>query len=139
MAPLLLRRLAPPLDDETRQAALADPGPSWREWFYFDFARAWIVLLFFVVDSWVVAIFLIPLNLYGMVPSLIGAVYAEILAYRYLWARPRRDRSMLSGETFKPTWLTPVRWGRWTPEAWRVRAGLDPEPGRTGPDPREFL
>jgi hypothetical protein len=139
MSPLLLKGLGPPLDAEGRQAALADPGPTWKEWFYHEFTRAWMVLGFFVLDSWIVASLLRPPGLYALAPALVGALYLEILAYRYLWTRLPAERAGSSGQPFRRTWLTPVPWGRWTPEAERVRAGLDPYPGRTGPDPREFL
>lgn len=126
-----------PIDDETRQKAIADPGPSWKEWFYTDFLKVWTVLGFLIVDGWVLASWFQPLNLVGLVPSIVLSLYLELLAYRYLWYRPKVNRSK---GAFSRDWLHPVPFGRWTPEAARVRAGLEPIPAATaGPDLREFL
>lgn len=127
----------PDLDEEARQRALAERGPSWKEWFYFEFLKVWIVLGLLIVDSWIIAIWLDPINVLAIVGSVAVVLYAEFLLYRCLWYRPDPDHEP---REFHRTYLRPVRFGRWTPEAWRVRAGLDPMPGSTGgPDPREFL
>jgi len=39
---------------EEKVQALRDPGPSWREWFFFDAAKWWVAVAFLVLDSWVV-------------------------------------------------------------------------------------
>lgn len=137
MPPLRRTFGVPDLDDRERAEAAADPGPSWREWLYFEFLKVWIVLGFLIVDSWIAASWLGPLNAPGLTGSLALALYLEFLAYRYLWYRPDIERFE---RDFRPTWLRPVRVGRWTPEAWRLRAGQDPYPGvQSGPDPRDFL
>ena len=150
----------PRLDGATRRKALEDPGLSWREWFYYDFLRVWIALGFLVVDSWIAAAWLAPPNYPGLIVSLALALYVEILGYRYLWYRPAatgrsvrvdfvplwstRPRGPTGGREVEPSrrnWFTPVPFGRWTPEADRVRRGLHPfeETDRAGPDASEFL
>ena len=127
----------PKLEEKERTEALAEPGPSWREWLYFEFLKVWIALAFLIVDSWIAASWLDPFNAVGLFGSLALALYLEFLAYRCLWYRPDPERWQ---REFRPSWFRPVRVGRWTPEAWRVRAGKEPFPGvATGPDPREFL
>jgi hypothetical protein len=139
--PPLLRRFTPPgLDEEARKRALADPGPSWRDWFYYEFAKVWTALGFFIVDALIIASFLQPLQLQFMLPILAAALYGEFYAFRYLWARLPAEKVTRSGRPFKRSWLTPFAYGRWTPEGERARAGLEPlDPSAAGPDPREFL
>lgn len=132
-----LRGLGPPLTPEERQKALEDPGPSWREFFFYEFLKWWIGLGFLVADVLLISSFLQPLDLPVLVPALVLALYLEILAWAYLWARPKLEDEG-HGRKFQPTWRRPFRFGRWTPEAERIRAGLDPIP-TVGPDPREFL
>ena len=128
----------PKLEGPERQEALSEPGASWREWFYRSFLKTWILLAYLVVDSWIATTFLSPFNAPGLVGGLAAALYLELLAYRYLWYRP--DTSVERPYTpFQPTWLRLTRFGRWTPEAERVRHGLEPMPDVAGPDPREFL
>ena len=128
----------PPLSPEEKEAALADPGPTWRQFFYREFLKWWGGLFFLVVDSWIVASFLRPLELWAMVPALVVAGYLEYLLYLYLWRRPNLDRESRRGP-FLRTWYRPVRFGRWTPEGEDIRRGIDPAPPVAGPDPREFL
>lgn len=143
----------PPLDDETRQKALADPGPSWREWFLRDFVRTWALLGFFVLDVLIFVGWYVPLVVdstlgdngatalatVGLVASMVLALYLEFLAYRYLWYRALPDE-VYSTAAFHRTWLRPSQFGRWTPEYERLRKGLDPWDGaRRGPNPAEFL
>ena len=125
-------------DAQTRKEALAAAGPSWREWFYYDFLRHWAALGFLVVDVWVALTFyFLPLPLAGVPASLAAAIYLEFLAYRWLWYRPEPG-SRGSAAEFRRTWLRPREFGRWTPENDRARSGMAPFP-RAGPDPREFL
>ncbi len=150
----------PRVDGEARRHAIADPGPSWSEWFYFDVLKVWIALGFLVVDSWIAAAWLQPPNYLGLALSLVGAVYLEVLGYRALWYRPRatgrsirvdfvpwgsRRPKASTGrrdvDASFPNLFTPLPYGRWTPEANRVRRGLHPfeATGSTGPDASEFL
>ena len=131
----------PKLEGKEREEALRAEGPSWREYFYFSFAKTWMLLLFFIVDVWVAAIWLQPRILVAPLVVTVGvAVYLEFLAYRALWYRPHPEQEDLN-RPFRPTWTRPTRFGRWTPEAWRQREGRDPFPSepRRGPDPREFV
>lgn len=132
------RRLDRVLDEKRR--ALAEPGKSWHDWFYFDALRGWVIIGFLIVDSWI-AVEWIALGSYaGLGSSLVLAAYLEFLLYRILWYRPevpvRRRR-----ERFHRTLLQPVEIGRWTPErALRDRA----RPGQDGfaddaVNPEEFL
>lgn len=132
--------LFPRPTEEDRRQALADPGPSWSQWFYWSFLKTWVVLGFLIGDVFVVATWGAPLNLAGMIPSLALAIYAEILGYQYLWYRPSLPSRSLARAEFRRTWLRPVPYGRWTPEAARVKRGLPAlDVVHAGPDPREFL
>jgi hypothetical protein len=117
-----------------KKLALLDPGPTWKEWFYFSAMKVYLGLAFMILDSWLVVGFLEVGLLLEAVLATIGAVYLEFLCYRFLWRRPPLDHPIRA--SFRPTWHTPVQFGRWTPEGERFRAGLL-VPG--GPDPREFL
>ena len=126
-------------DPETKAKALEDPGASWREFVYFELAKVWIALSLFILDSWLVVFWWeTPYPLLAA-PTLALAIYGEFLLYRYLWYQPDPEKEYLRKE-FHATWLRLTRYGRWTPEAWRIRDGRDPfgEPP-AGPDPREFL
>lgn len=128
----------PDLDEETRKQAVAAAGPSWREWFYFEFLKVWIALGLLILDTWWALIFLEPPIYAVLIPSIVAIVYGEFLLYRYLWYRPDLEKASRGG--FRRTYLRPVPYGRWTPEGWKARAGVDPLAGvATGPDPREFL
>lgn len=150
----------PRIDAETRRRAIEDPGPTWREWFFYDFLKVWVALGFLIVDSWVATVWLDPFDPYGMAASLLVALYLEILAYRYLWYRPgeagrstryvfvplwstraRGGRAGEVAERSRRNWFTPRPFGRWTPEADRVRLGLAPFEGESTapPDAGEFL
>ncbi len=123
---------------DERARAIAHPGPSWQEYFYFQFLKMWIALGFLILDAWIAVLFLEPTDLPAMAAALAGALYLEFLAYRYLWFRPALDES--PHFQFRRTWSRPVRFGRWTPEMFRLREGLEPYlDGTRGPDPREFL
>ncbi|HTT35320.1 MAG TPA: hypothetical protein VMH78_05580 [Thermoplasmata archaeon] len=139
--------LFPHVEGEERARALADPGPSWQSWFYFSFAKVWTVLGFFIVDVFLLTYFGAPFDPAGLALSLPLALYAEILLYQYLWYRPGPPHDDAVAARAPARWLRPVPYGRWTPEADRVRAGLPPTPGTpaTGRadgstvDPSEFL
>ncbi len=131
----------PKLAGDERSEALAEPGASWRDWFYWSFLKVWIGGLgFFILDVWVAASWLSPLDVPALVLSLAGALYLEVLAFRWLWYRPDPERERATAP-FRPTWLRLRRYGRWTPETQRILAGLDPFPDAESqlPDAREFL
>jgi hypothetical protein len=127
----------PKIDPEARKKAIEEPGPTWREYFYYSFLKVWIALGLFIVDIWIAAYWLRPINPLGLALSLAAAIYLEFLLYEYLWARPKVDET--AARRARRTWLRPVIYGRWTPEADRLRQGLPITPGYRGPDPREFL
>jgi len=131
--------LFPKLDGAARSAAIEEPGPSWREYAYSSLAKSWVLLGFGVVDAWIVAAWLQPLNVLSLLLSLAGATYLEFLLFRYLWYLPGPEASASTGP-FRPTWTRPVRFGRWTTETQRLReARRRGEPERAGPDASEFL
>ncbi|MCI4331668.1 MAG: hypothetical protein L3K19_07485 [Thermoplasmata archaeon] len=125
---------------EERAAALANPGPTWREFFLFEFTKIWVLLGFLIVDTIVVASFFHPLDLPAVVIALGACTYLEFIGYQCLWYRPPLD-DRYRREPFRRTWRRWVEFGRWTPEADRRRSGEDPygaDPS-LGPDPSEFL
>ncbi|HYA10575.1 MAG TPA: hypothetical protein VEH10_02745 [Thermoplasmata archaeon] len=127
-----------------KQRALADPGPSWREWFFYDHAKWWVGLGFLVVDVWAVGSWFTdgndtPTRALGAVLTLAAVLYPEVLLYRYLWRRPSENESWSTGP-FRPSWKALREFGRWTPEADRLRArGRSPTPTDGVPHPEEFL
>jgi len=128
---------------EEKRLALLDPGPSWKEWFYYRASKWYILLGFIIVLAWEVA-YLFPaygVPYYYVLPLIAATVYLQFLTYRYLWYRPKREGTSHSSREgrFRPTWLRPVPWGRWTPEAADARAGRPVILPEQGPDPREFL
>jgi len=126
--------------DRVRQEkleALREPGPSWRQWFFYDALKWWIGLGFFIVDIWIVGWWVEGAPLAAGLLTLIAAIYLEFLAFRYLWYRPKETVSRRRG-AFHPTWTRPVEFGRWTPEADLVRAGQSVPGMDEGPSPREF-
>ncbi len=127
---------------EEKRQALLDPGPTWREWFFFDAMKWWIGVGFLIVDAWIVLSWVggdafTLLNELGAVASLAGALYLEILLYRYLWRRPSETRRP---GPFRPGWTALREVGRWTPEAAQP-AGLGrPRATEDGsPSPHDFL
>ncbi len=98
-----------------RQAALDDPGPSWREWFLYSGAKWWVGVGFLIVDAWVITSWFNPFNPLGIGLSLAACLYLEYLAYGYLWHRPAELRPSGS-PAFRPTWYRLREFGRWTPE-----------------------
>ncbi len=121
---------------EEKRRALAHPGPSWHDWFYFDAMKWFVGLGCLIVDAWIAAFWLevgVPL---GMAPSLAAAVYGEFLLFRVLWYRPEE---VVRGRRFQRTWFRPVAFGRWTPEADQIRAGLATPGGEAQRASDEFL
>jgi hypothetical protein len=119
-----------------KKAALADPGPPWREWFLRSALKWYLGLGFLIVDgilfdSWLVA----GLWQVGLV-SLALALYAEVLVWQYLWYRPAEVRPGYHRAP-RRLWIHPVRYGRWTPEADLARHGGTPPIDQ--PEPSEFL
>jgi hypothetical protein len=126
------------VDTDTRRAAVAEPGPSWSEWARGPLAKAYLALGFFIGDLLLLVTGLQPPDPF-VFAAVLFVIYLESLLWQYLWYRPNLDRESRSG-TFQPTLLRPARYGRWTPEAERARAGVDPFGNeRVGPDPDEFL
>ncbi len=120
------------------EAARKDPGPSWREWFFFQGAKWWIGVGFLTVDVWILVGALttgVPVAL----ALLALAVYLETVTYEYLWHRPEGG-SRRGPVPLRLRWIRPVPLGRWTPEAEELRRGRAVS-GATdaAPDPREFL
>lgn len=136
--------LLPKLTGEARREALADPGPTWSEWFFRSFARTWVVLGFLIGDVFLIATFAAPLDVPALVAGVGLAFYGEFLLYQYLWYTPSTRYHHRTAGVFARSWVHPVAYGRWTEEAALIRAGQLPvyaeiEGHETGPDPREFL
>jgi hypothetical protein len=135
------------LTKEERERALADPGPSWREWLASSFAKTYLGLAFFIADGIVIASWFQPrLNVVGLVGSTLGAVYLEYLAWQYLWFEPVvEDEAPLHPhpDDVPPMRAAlrkvfhPFRIGRWIPTGARHGPRLDG--ADQGPDPKEFL
>ena len=128
----------PKLPTEEREKALADPGPSWKQYFYRDFLKWWTVLGFLVVDVWIFGGWFEVGLVWAIPPSLAGALYLEYLGYQALWYDPGHGAP---SETDRSRWIHPVPFGRWTRAGERVRQGLSPISGEAypeGPDPAEF-
>lgn len=130
---------------EDKRKALLEPGPNWKQWFFYQGMKWWLPVLFLIVDSWIAASWIgndsfAAANVLGMVVSLVLAVYLEGLAYLYLWREPS-DQEAATGGRFRPGWRGLREYGRWTPEGERRRrwAASSPpsEPG--APEPRDFL
>ncbi len=120
-----------------KRAALLDPGPTWKEWFFFEATKWWIGLALFIVDIWLVVGWVEAGSVPLAVVSLVVAVYLEFLLARYLWHRPSEVRSRR--RPFRPTWYLPVEVGIWTPEAAEIRAGRAVGGFGNEPRPEEFL
>lgn len=124
------------MEEEEKQRALLEPGPTWKEWLYFTAFRWWLGIVFLIVDSWLVVECLEIGSWPALVGSLIAAAYLEYLLYLYLWRRPEPARFTRARRHRWP----PVEVGRWTPEAFAARAaGTRPVVPTDTADPREFL
>ncbi|HEY1199293.1 MAG TPA: hypothetical protein VGG32_11440 [Thermoplasmata archaeon] len=117
--------------------ALREPGPSWRTWLFQSALRGYYLLGMFIVDVQIVVAWYEVSSVVGLVASLAVAIYLEFLLYRYLWYRPRYDARPI--RPFRRTWLRPTEYGRWTPEADLVRAGVSIYRTEEGPNAKEFL
>ena len=120
------------LTPEEREAAIRNPGQSWREWGYGVALKWWVGLGLFIVDAWIVAGWAEVGGWLELAGSLAIAIYLEHLLYQYLW-HPYQPE--LHG-TFRPTWKTPFEVGRWVPERKAVLAG---KLEVNTPDPHQFL
>ena len=128
----------PKLEGPLREQALKDTGPTWGEWLVGPFAKVWVALGLFVVDSWIFVVWAVPINVAGLVLSLLAAVYLEFLLWRFLWYAPDREDD-LRNLPFKPRWDRLTRFGRWTPQSSRLRAGQDPYESHRVDDMSEFV
>jgi hypothetical protein len=117
--------------------ALKEPGPSWRQWLYQSAFRGWYALAILIVDVQIVVFWIEVGSTIGLGVTLALALYLEFLLYQILWHRPRSDAR--PGRPFRRTWLRPAEYGRWTPEAELVRAGVSIYRTEQGPNPEEFL
>jgi hypothetical protein len=117
--------------------ALQEPGPSWRTWMLQSALRWYYMLGVLVADVQIVVTWFELSSVVGMVISLAVATYLEFLLYRYLWYRPRSE--VRPSRPFRRTWLKPAEYGRWTPEADLVQAGVSIYRTEEGPSPKEFL
>jgi len=122
--------------EKSRAEALADPGPSWRDWFLYHASKWWVALGFFIVDMWILLTFVAPFNPVALGLSLAAAVYLEFLAYRFLWYRWDPENAKDVGP-FQATFLRPRKYGIWTPEADQLKRGE--MPANTGPRREDFL
>jgi|GEM_PF-476266 len=123
---------------EEKRQALADPGPSWRDWWFFHASKWYILIGLLVVDAWVVGIFF-EVGLWAAgVLSLFALFYVNYALYCFLYFRPDPEAPRRRGK-FRRTLIHPFEYGRWTPEAELVRSGGMLDPGESGPRPEEFL
>lgn len=121
---------------EEKAEALKDPGPTWREWAFYEGFKWWFAIMFLIADSWVVVQWLYWGSYVGMGISLAVAFYVEFLVYRVLWTRPGPHRRRTA---FRPTWYRPVEIGWWTPEADLARHGIAPPADPEAPQAEDFL
>lgn len=123
----------PKLEGPDRERTLKEPGPTWREWLLTSFASIWTLLGFLTIDVWGVVQWLGPSGAgaaggytgVGIAVTLVGLTYLEFLLWRFLYYHPSREDD-LARLPFRRSWLVPVRFGLWTPEARRLRQGYDP-------------
>jgi hypothetical protein len=131
----------PPEVREEMELARRDPGPTWRQWFFFSAAKWWLGLAFLIVDTWIIVSALTaPVG--PAIAILAVALYLEVVAWQYLWHRPPSATLVRrrSNEPNRWWWIRPVPVGRWTPEAEQARLHRPVSgAGDQAPDPREFL
>lgn len=123
---------------EEKHEALAEPGASWHDWLYFSAFKWWLLIGLIAVDGWIAGFWIEIPSGYGLVASLLVAVYLEYLIFQYLWHRPEPDARPPKGG-FRPSWYRPVEFGRWTPERRLAQQGHPAYDRSDGPDPREFM
>ncbi len=128
----------PKLEGPLRDQALQDPGPTWAEWLVGSFAKVWLALGYFVVDTWICLTWATPFNPTGLALSLAAALYLEFLLWRYFWYAPDREEDLRT-LPFHPSWSRLTRFGRWTPQSQRLRAGEDPYESGARDDMSEFV
>lgn len=128
----------PPEVREEMELARQDPGPTWREWFFFHAAKWWIGLGFLIIDTWIV-VSALQIGLALSLVILAVALYLEVLTWQVLWHRPE-SLSVRAPDENRMWWIRPLPVGRWTPEAEEIRQGIRVSVTvETGPDPKEFL
>ncbi|HTT14375.1 MAG TPA: hypothetical protein VMG81_01145 [Thermoplasmata archaeon] len=123
---------------EEKRKALADPGPSWHDWWYFSASKWYLGLLLFILDIWIVAAALEAGLLAVGLLGLVAALYAEFLFWGFLYYVPASE-SRWAGRPFRPTWHRLTEYGRWTPEGEAIRRGRRVVVADGAPDPRDFL
>jgi len=123
---------------EEKQLARDAPDIPWRAWWFQSGSKWYVGLGFLVVDVWLLDLAydanVLALGLGGLVVAL----YAEWLLYRYLYYVPDPELDDPS-KPFRPSWIRPVEFGRWTEQGAAIRAGGIVAPPEQGPDPKEFL
>lgn len=131
---------SPTTTDQVRaekEAALREPGPGWREWFFHSALRWYYALGVLIVNVQLIVFWMEYGSAVGLAITLVAICYGEFVLYRYLWYRPHPDSAQ--PRKFRRSWLQPRAYGRWTPEAdlarAKARAGLADE----GPSAKEFL
>ncbi|MGD0250332.1 MAG: hypothetical protein ABSB97_05550 [Thermoplasmata archaeon] len=132
-----LREQLDQVEAEKRQALL-EPGPSWREWWYFSASKWYVGLGLLIIDSWVLGTWFELGSWTGATLSLIAAVYLEFLLYQYLYYRPHPDAERRRGRE-RLVWVHPVDFGRWTPEGQILRSGGRIPGVSDSPTAEEFL
>jgi hypothetical protein len=118
----------PKLEGEQRKKALQEPGPSWREYAQRELLRWWFGLAVLIFDGWIIAAFLLPLDLPLMLSLLALATYLELLGWRLLWYEPHPETPWRSS-FLHSRWFYPVAFGRWSKAAENARAGRPVAPG----------
>ncbi|MGI0139999.1 MAG: hypothetical protein ACREBT_02455 [Thermoplasmata archaeon] len=131
------RRQLETVEDEKRRA-LAEKGPSWRDWLFFEAFKWWMVIAYLAVDGWIVTGWLESGSYWAIAPSIAAAIYVEFLMFQFLWHRADLEETYRHGrEPFRASWFRPVEIGRWTPEAALRRRS--PHRPVESIDPDEFL
>ena len=122
---------------EKEQARRA-PDLPWTAWWFHSGSKWYLVVGYLIADVWLLSA-AIEYNVLAVgIVGLIVALYAEFLLYRYLYYVPP-DEPTRSDGPFRPSFVRPVEYGRWTPEGATLRAGGTVARPETGPDPKEFL
>ena len=134
------RAAAEEIEDGKRQA-LGEPGPSWKDRWYYSASKWYIVLLFLIVDAWALGSLFVAW--YIAVPVLVALVYGEFVLYEYLYRRPHPERRH-RGISIRRSWYRPFGVGRWTPEGAAIRTGARSadeviESADEGPSAEEFF
>lgn len=123
---------------EEKRRALREPGPTWREWWFYSASKWYILLGFLIADVWAATAWVEAGVLLAAVGTVALLLYLEFLLYQYLWFRPE-EAAFRRRALFHPSWHRPVPFGRWTPEAHLVRTGRAGTLDEEGPDLGEFV